>query len=459
MLGDAFLRIASDWRGSFSRAASFRRSVALALGYLCWIGRSTTSGAILALHQGDRDWSAYYRVCSQAPWEADGLFDAALKEALRWVSGDWVVSAVDDTRLKKTGRKIVGAQWQRDPLSPPFRANLIYALRFMQCSVLLPLHLTPECRARAIPIGFELAPCVKKPGRRASEEEIHAYKLEIKERNLSVTFTQSVAHARRRLDALGAASKVHVVTVDGGFCNKRCLSDIPERTVILARARKDARLCFHAEPGTRKIYARAKFTPEEVRGDGSIPYETVKVFFGGAVRELRFKRVENVLWQGGTKTRPLTLLVLAPTAYKNTKSARLLYRNPAFLLCTSTGLDAVRLIQAYLDRWQIEVNHQEEKDVLGVGQAQVWSEKAIPRQPALAVAAYSVLLLAALSAFGPGRTEAYPELPKWRKYQRRPSIRDILVLIRSELDNPSTAVNQFVNAPPGFRGLVRTAAA
>jgi hypothetical protein len=459
MLGEAFLRIASGWRGSFSRVASFERSICLAVGFLCGIGRSTTSRALLALGRKGRDWTADYRLCSQAPWEAESLFDAALKEALRWVSGDWVVSAVDDTRVKKTGKKIAGAQWHKDPLSPPFRPNLMYGLRVLQSSILLPFHETDECRARAIPISFELAPCVKKPGKRASEEEILTYKIERKERNLSVTFAQSLARSRERLDALGAASKVHLVTVDGGFCNKRCLSGIPEHTVILARARKDAKLCFGAEPGTRKVYASEKFTPEQVRGDDSIPFQKVEVFFGGAVRELRFKRVENVLWQGGTKTRPLTLLVLAPTAYKNTKSGRSLYRNPAFLLCTSTGLDATRLIQAYLDRWQIEVNHQEEKDVLGVGQAQVWSEKAVPRQPALAVAAYSVLMLAALAAFGPGRSEAYPELPKWRKYQRRASIKDIVAVLRSEFADPTSVLNRRLNAPPGFQNLVLTAAA
>jgi hypothetical protein len=459
MLGEAFLRIASLWRSSFARASSFERSLALALGYLCEVGRGTTSGAILALERGGRDWSADYRLCSESPWKAEDLFDAALKEALRWTDGDWVVSAVDDTRLKKTGRKIAGAQWHRDPLSPAFRPNLIYALRFLQCSVLLPLHSTPERRARAIPVSFEIAPCVKKPGNRASDEDRQAYEIERKVRNLSVTFEQSLLRSRKRLDGLGAAGRLHVVTVDGSFCNKNCLSDIPERTVVVARARKDAKLCFRAATGTRKIYASDKFTPEDVLKDETVPFHTVRVFFGGAERELRYKRHENVFWQGGTKTRPLTLLVLAPTPYKRTKNGRSLYRSPAFLLCTSTGLDAVRLIQAYLDRWQIEVNHQEEKDVLGVGRAQVWSEKAIPRQPALAVAAYSVLMLAALDAFGPGRGEAYPSLPKWRNYQRRPSIRDMIAVLRSELRDTSSALSLRLHTTERSPALNRPAAA
>src|SRR5256884_4876952 len=72
------------------------------------------------------------------------------------------------------------------------------------------------------------------------------------------------------------------------------------------------------------------------------------------------------------------------------------------------------LVQSCFDRWQIEVNHRDEKDILGVGQAQVRSEQSIPRHPALAVASYSMLLLAALRSFGPGRTHDYLQQPKWR---------------------------------------------
>src|SRR2546429_925919 len=40
------------------------------------------------------------------------------------------------------------------------------------------------------------------------------------------------------------------------------------------------------------------------------------------------------------------------------------------------------LVQSCFDRWQIEVNHRDEKDILGVGQAQVRSAQSIPRHPA-----------------------------------------------------------------------------
>ncbi|HEY2933382.1 MAG TPA: hypothetical protein VGK99_16710, partial [Acidobacteriota bacterium] len=47
-----------------------------------------------------------------------------------------------------------------------------------------------------------------------------------------------------------------------------------------------------------------------------------------------------------------------------------------------------------------------------------------PRQPVLAVAAYSALLLASLQTFGAERGSAYATLPKWRRHAKRPSCLD-----------------------------------
>jgi hypothetical protein len=95
------------------------------------------------------------------------------------------------------------------------------------------------------------------------------------------------------------------------------------------------------------------------------------------------------------------------------------------------------LLQIYFDRWQIEVNHREEKDTVGVGQAQLWNEVSVPKQPVLAVASYSALLLASLLAFGAERGEAYALLPKWRRNAKRPSCLDLIALLRKEMtENP-----------------------
>ena len=144
-------------------------------------------------------------------------------------------------------------------------------------------------------------------------------------------------------------------------------------------------------------------------------------------------------WRHGAGLRLLRLIVVAPLAYRLSSHARLNYRQPAYLLTTDLASAAAFLLQAYLDRWQIEVNHRDEKSLLGVGQAQVRSALSVPRQPALVVAAYSLLLLAALQAFGPTRTSDYLPLPQWRKPAPRPSLLDILALLRQQINETSVS--------------------
>ena len=70
----------------------------------------------------------------------------------------------------------------------------------------------------------------------------------------------------------------------------------------------------------------------------------------------------------------------------------------------------------------------------------MWNPVSVPKQPALVVASYSALLLAALKAFGPGRGEAYAALPKWRSHAKRPSCLDLATLLRKEAEqNPPSS--------------------
>ena len=242
------------------------------------------------------------------------------KEALTFCPGRLVGVAVDDTRLRKTGRKIPQAAWHRDPMSPPFHTNLMLGLRFLQASVLLPLHRSGSFSARAIPVRFEEASTVKKPGKRADETVWQQYKEDRKLHNLSQRFVQSMAELRTALDEAGGERKILVIAGDGSFCNRTVLGTLPERTHLIVRTRKDAKLCFRAPLGGRRVYAEQKFTPEEARQDEKIAWKTTKLFYGGKRRKIRYKEVPRLLWQTGARTRPLRLFVVAPTAYRKRKS-------------------------------------------------------------------------------------------------------------------------------------------
>lgn len=428
-----FLSITSAWREVFPQQRTFQRGVRQSIGSLVCLGRRCLTRILWTMGGEQHSWGADYFLHSRCQWEPQHLFRGILDSALKYCPQRLVGVAIDDTRLRKTGRSIPQAFYQRDPMSPPFHVNLTLGLRFLQASLLLPLHRGSQTGARAIPIRFEEVSRVKRPGRKATDEMKQQYRQAVKQYNLSSRFVETSQQLRKELDRAGGSRKILVLAADGSFCNRTCFAGIPERSVLLVRARRNSRLCFRAPTGSRRFYAEEKFTPEQVRQQEQVRWKTTKVFYGGKRRKVRYKLVAGVYWQTGARQRPLRLIVVAPTAYRKSRQKRLYYRDPAYLLTTDLISSAKPLLQIYFDRWQIEVNHREEKDTLGVGQAQLWNATAVPKQPVLSVAAYSALLLASLRAFGPERGDAYAALPKWRRNARRPSCLDLVTLLRKEI--------------------------
>jgi hypothetical protein len=442
----AFMEIVRNWNSVFPQKRSSFRAIRQALGSLVCLGRRTLTRIIWTNGGEQRSWGAEYLLHSRCQWQPQELFTPIVKRALPFCTGRYIGVAADDTRLHKTGRCIQQAFYQRDPLSPPFHVNLMLGLRFLQASLLVPLYRRSKIGTRALPIRFQEASRIKRPGRNSSAEQRKWYRIAVRKYNLSQKFVTMMRDLRLALDAAGASLKILVMAVDGSFCNRTVFGASVEKAEIIARARKDAVLCFRSPTGSRRFYDVNKFTPESVRQNDSIPWNTTKIFYGGKRRRVRYKAVPAVYWQGGARRRTLRLLVVAPTPYRKRKSSKLYYRQPAFLLTTDLKAHAHTLLQIYFDRWQIEVNHREEKDTLGVGQAQLWNEFSVPKQPVLSVAAYSALLLASIIAFGAERGAAYAPLPKWRRNAKRPSCLDLIALLRKEMvEDPELTANLGLN--------------
>jgi hypothetical protein len=407
-----------------------------ALGVLCALGVRTVAHVLAATGRDQCDWSTEYRLFSRSPWKSREMFQPIIKATLEHCPGDEAITLAGDfTHLCKNGKHIPNVTCMRDPLSPPFHTNLIYGLRFFQVTTLCSfLERQPEpLPARSIPVRFEASPVVSKPGRRATPEQIAAYKKAVKGRLSSRAARQTLEELRKDFDAAGAGTRGLLVTLDGGFCNGVFFGEALERMKLLCRCRKDAVLCLRAKEGGNRYYSKETFTPEGVRQDEAIAWKSGDFFNGGSFHTIRFKEIANVLWRKGAKRRLLRLIVIAPTGYRLHAQGRLLYRQPAYLLTDELETSAQKLIAAYLQRWQIEVNHREEKSTMGVGNAQLRNEHSVPRQPAFVVAVYSLLLLAALKAYGPGRTADYLAPPKWGRPAKRPSCLDIIALLRCQV--------------------------
>src|SRR5258708_325872 len=126
----AFLSIVAEWRSVFPREGTWIRAVRQALGTLTCLGRRTLTRVIWSQGRQDQNWSGEYQLHARCQWEPQQLFQPILKRALAYCPQRLVGVALDDTRVRKTGRAIAQAFYQRDTLSPPFHCNFILGLRF-----------------------------------------------------------------------------------------------------------------------------------------------------------------------------------------------------------------------------------------------------------------------------------------------------------------------------------------
>jgi hypothetical protein len=377
------------------------------------------TGLLTTCGQEFYDWSAAYRLFSRRRLPLDSLF-ATIRHAVVTElppQAPFTV-AVDDSLLRKTGTRIPGVAWRRDPLGPQFQTNFVRAQRVLQFSAAVPLS---DGAFRMVPISFRHAPTPAKPGRKASPETLKQYRHAARLVRLPLLAVQQITELRQALDTdRDAAQRWLHVLVDGGYTNQTMLKKLPDRTTLIGRIRKDAKLYQFPEPtaaaprrGRPRRYGALAPTPEQLRTNDSIPWTEITVCISGTARIVRVKYLNHVLWRAAGLRHDLQLVVIAPLGYRLRKNSKLLYRQPAFLICTDPHLDLQTVIQQYVQRWDIEVNFREEKTLLGVGQAQVRHAESVQAVPALQVASYALLLLATLRArVGGGKTESLPA-PKW----------------------------------------------
>jgi hypothetical protein len=403
----------------------------LAAAALLNLGRHTVTGMLSAVGKQFEDWTSAYRLFSKERIDCAALFAPARDEVVERLKPDEpLVVMLDDTLVRKRGRKIPGAAWKRDPLGPPFQTNFVWGQRFLQLSAALPDTGT-QGRARGIPIDFLHAPSAVNPRKNAPPEAWEVYRKEQAECKISAVAANRLHELRRQVNG-----KSIVCAVDGGFTNQTVFRDLPDDTVLIGRIRKDARLFKTPEAetvrrGRKRVYGEALPTPEEIRLDNSIPWRSVEAFAAGKLHAFDVKTISAIRWRG-TGDRDCVLVVVRPLAYRPCKGAKLLYRDPAYLICTDVALPLESLLQAYLWRWEIELNFRDEKTVLGIGEAQVRKQPSVKSVPSLIVASYAYLLLAGSAA---DTEQGTLWRQKWYPFKigQRRSTQDMVSLFRTQL--------------------------
>lgn len=407
------------------------------LSQLLCLGRHTLTGVLGTSGRLFTDWSADYRMYSSERVDPQKLFGSIRQSLIRRLApAEPLITALDDTRLRKTGRKTYGVKYTRDPLGPPFQVNLIKAQRFVQTSMAWP---GSHGAARMIPVDFVHAPAPSKPPLNADESTRQQIQKAAREAALPYVAARRLATLRHRIDEDRQQDRSLWSVVDGGYTNRTFLKNLPARTVAIGRIRADAKLydlpgSSEGKIGRHRLYGQRVPTPEQLRQDPSVPWQPVEAFAAGRTHSFKVKTLGPVRWRPAGGHQDLFLVVIAPLGYRLTKNSRLLYRQPAYIICTDPNAALQQILQAYLWRWDIEVNFRDEKTLLGVGQAQVRDAHSVERVPALAVAAYAMLLTSAALAFGPeGKPFDRLPAPKWQRKERpRASTQSLIHHLRHE---------------------------
>ncbi|MEQ6119586.1 hypothetical protein AAOP42_08675, partial [Reichenbachiella sp. MALMAid0571] len=199
-------------------------------GNLACLGRHTVSGMLTASGHQFMDWSCFYRLFSEQRINIEKLNDVCIENAIEQLDDNQIIIAhMDDRVVKKTGKKIPGTSWCRDPLGPPFHTNFIWGQRFIQLSMAIPDSRAPH-QSRSIPIGFHHCPTAKKPVKTATQEQIQTYKEVKKQSRLSLQGSLKIKALRDKLDQQDHQHRSLCINVDGSYTNSTVLKNLPERT-------------------------------------------------------------------------------------------------------------------------------------------------------------------------------------------------------------------------------------
>lgn len=426
------------------------------LSQLVCMGRHTMTNLLTTEGRQHIDWTADYRMYSKERIECENVFGQIRKEVCALSAGKkLLITALDDSLLHKTGKKIPGVKYARDPMGPPFQVNFVRGQRVIQMSA----SVSEDGQSRMIPVMFDDASTPDKPRRNAAADVWARYKEECKVRRLSIRGSQCIHGMRSQMQKDWDLW----VAVDGSYTNRTVLNDLPDNTVLIGRIRSDAKL-FHLpmahaiNAGRKRIYGIPAPTPEEIRTDDAIPWQAVRAFASGRMHEFKVKTMKYLRWRGTGKQHTLQILIIAPLRYRLSQGSRLLYRDPAYLICTDPEIPAEKLLQAYLWRWGIETNFRDEKTLLGTGQAQVRNPASVKAVPQMMVASYSLLLLAGIKLWGVKGMPQLDNIPKWQDPNKkaRASTNDLIKQLRTELWADSIASNNlsnFVSKPNSNRSI------
>jgi hypothetical protein len=358
-----------------------------------------------------------HRFFSHARWCVDelGLRVAELIVERLLDPEEPLVVPVDDSLLRRRGRKIFGCFWHHDATANSNKgavawgnnwvtAGINVKLPFLERTVcLLVLFRLWRPRRKEIPKG---KPDPERPSKPQLAREIACL--------LAARFPERIIHL------VGDAAYA-----SGAFAG------LPANVTITSRLRADAAL-YELAPPRPPVGQRKRGRPpkkgaplpklDQIAQDPATQWHKTTVRRYGKT-EQAMVHAFRCLWYDAFAQQPVQVVIIQdatkPTGYE------------LALISTDLNASAAQLIERYADRWPTEVGYEEGKELFGVGEARNRTERAVQRTvPFQFICMTLAIVWYALSGHHPDDVAEHRQRHPWYLTKTAPSFADMLAKLR-----------------------------
>ena len=336
----------------------FQTFQTLIAGWIVCLGPHTISEVWLATGlAAKRHHDTAYAVFHSAVWEWDDLGLVLATLILSYlVPGGVVWVAVDDTLCHKRGAKVAfGGIFLDAVLSSKRHKTFRFGLNWVVLGIAVPVPMRPD-RYFCLPLLWRLYRKKGQPGHQPRP--------------------QSAAELARLL-AEANPGRTFWLVGDSAYVNSALLQGRPVNLKVIGPLHWKAALFGPPDPpregqkGRRRKKGERLPTPKAMIEDtATYPAELMEIAFPKVTRELRVQVIRDVLWYRGSKTEPVTVVLVRDPSGR--------WRDEA-LVATDLTVSAPFVILGYCRRWSIELAFHDSKQHLGLHDPQVWSERSVER--------------------------------------------------------------------------------
>jgi DDE superfamily endonuclease len=402
----------------FSRP-TFRTFCALVVGQVSQTRLRCVTGMLVGARlSGVWHHARAHRFFSAARWCVDELglkVAEVIVERLLPADAPLVVP-VDDSLLKRRGRRIFGCFWHHDATANSRRGTVAWGNNWVTAGICVKLPFLE--RTVCLPVLFRLWQPRRPEYARADKPD--------PERPSKPRLAREIVCllAKRFPDRM-----IHMVG-DAAYASG-AFADLPEEVTITSRLRADAALYEPAPPrppkGQRKRGRPPKKGPRLPKLD-QIAKDPATQWHKTTVR--RYGKTEQVmlhafrcLWYDAFGQQLVQVVII------NDESKLQGYE----LALISTDLNATpaQIVERYSDRWPTEVAYEEAKEIFGVGDARNRAEKAVLRTVPFQLLAMDLTIIwYALHGHHPDDIAEHRQRSPWYLTKTSPSFADMLAKLR-----------------------------